>query len=203
MKVVAVSQRVDVVGEHQERRDALDQNVIRFLFACGFIAVPVPNLPHVGPYDDFVKDYCENFINHIKPHAIFLSGGANPGRIPERDKTEFAMINYAEQKKLPLLAICRGMQMLAYRAGTDITPVVGHVGTRHRIKGEIRGVVNSYHNYCVSDCPENYRVIATSVENSIEALKHRDLPWEGWMWHPERELSFADRDIERCRLLFN
>ena len=44
MKVVAISQRVDIVRENQEHRDGLDQNLIRFLFACGFLAVAIPNI---------------------------------------------------------------------------------------------------------------------------------------------------------------
>ena len=44
MKIVAVSQRVDVLQDKKERRDALDQNIGPFLIACGFFAIPVPNI---------------------------------------------------------------------------------------------------------------------------------------------------------------
>ena len=46
-------------------------------------------------------------------------------------------------------------------------------------------------------------VISRSDGNTIEAIKHCKLPWEGWMWHPERELSFDKRDIDRLSALFN
>ena len=68
--------------------------------------------------------------------------------------------------------------------------------------GEIIGEVNSYHNFCISKCPKNYSIIAMSDDKSIEAMKHRRLPWEGWMWHPEREIEFSPQDIERFRVLF-
>ena len=43
MKIVAVSQRVDVYPDRNERRDALDQRLITFLSVAGFVPVPVPN----------------------------------------------------------------------------------------------------------------------------------------------------------------
>jgi putative glutamine amidotransferase len=29
------------------------------------------------------------------------------------------------------------------------------------------------------------------------------MPWEGWMWHPEREEVFNPKDLQRIRDLFN
>ena len=92
---------------------------------------------------------------------------------------------------------------MAYKTGINLKPVKGHRGTRHKLTGEIRGTVNSYHNFCISDCPDGYRIIARSEENSIEAIKHLELPWEGWMWHPEREFEFSEQDMKRLQSLFN
>ena len=203
MKVVAISQRVDIIKDHQEHRDGLDQNLIRFLFACGFLAVPVPNILNESSKGDSSVQYLMSFLNKINPNAFILSGGPDIGENIERDKIEIAIINYAEQKELPLLGICRGMQIMASRKGITLKPLVGHVGTRHKVKGEICRTVNSYHNLCISDCPDGYMVISRSEENSIEAIKHLKLPWEGWMWHPEREPQFANQDIERVKSLFN
>ena len=36
----------------------------------------------------------------------------------------------------------------------------------------------------------------------IEAIAHRYLPWEGWMWHPERETPFLEQDTRRIKALF-
>ena len=68
--------------------------------------------------------------------------------------------------------------------------------------GEIQGKVNSYHNFCIPYCPEGYIVLSKSTDKSIEAIKHCELQWEGWMWHPERELNFVRRDVERVKALF-
>ena len=47
--------------------------------------------------------------------------------------------------------------------------------------------VNSYHKWAIVDCPSNFEVKAHSDDNVIEAIRHKKLPWEGWMWHPERD----------------
>ena len=160
-------------------------------------------------YDDFVKDYCENFINHIKPHAIFLSGGANPGRIPERDKTEFAMINYAEQKKLPLLAICRGMQMLVKEAGSSLSKIDGHVATRHPLIQKddtlpLPKQVNSYHNWGITKQSLSGELLpfAKATDGTIEGYVHRNHKVGGIMWHPERESSPLKSDCEMIKRHF-
>ena len=199
---VAVSQRVELSENRLEQRDVLDQNISSFLHACGFMVVPVPNTCETNIDKNLKGNNLNYFLDSIKPDAILLSGGNDIGKNPQRDKIENAIMNYAEQKKLPLLGICRGMQMIANRLGISTVPILGHAGTRHKITGEICGTVNSYHNYCISDCPKNYRVISKSEENSIEAIKHSELPWEGWMWHPEREATFNTRDMERLKLLF-
>lgn len=105
MKLVAVSQRVDLIGDRKEYRDALDQNMARFLFTCGFISVPVPNIPQHNLLEDFLNP----FMKELKPHALVLSGGNSLGESREKDETELAMISYVEQKGLPLLGICKGL----------------------------------------------------------------------------------------------
>lgn len=202
MRVVAVSQRVDALEDRREWRDSLDQNLVRFLLKCGFIAVPVPNAMINNSQTKVSMQYFDTFMGKVKPQAFILSGGPNIGANADRDQSELAIINYAEKNKLPMIGICRGMQVMAYRAGSSIVPLVGHSGTKHEISGEIFGKVNSYHDYGISDCPKNYKVIARSNDNSIEAIKHCKLPWEGWMWHPEREPCFNKRDLDRLRYLF-
>jgi len=199
VRLVAVSQRVDIVHDRREYRDALDQNITRFLFKCGYISVPVPNVLQ----NKASGEHLVSFLEKLKPHGVLLSGGNDIGESRERDETELAMISYAEQKKLPLLGICRGMQMMAYSAGVRTVPIIGHAGTRHKISGEIFGDVNSYHDFCISECPDGYAVISISDQNTIEAIKHLQLPWEGWMWHPERELNFDKRDVDRVQSLFS
>ncbi len=203
MKVVAVSQRVDVFPERNETRDALDQRLITFLLVAGFIPVPLPNgLYKALPDGRCVPDALNAWLATVKPQAFVLSGGNDIGQCRERDLTEGWLLDHANQHQIPLLGVCRGMQMMAHWAGVDLCPVQGHVRTRHGLTGELAGEVNSYHGFSLVACPENFEVLAKSEDGEIEAIRHRSLPWEGWMWHPEREEYFAARDVQRIQALF-
>jgi gamma-glutamyl-gamma-aminobutyrate hydrolase PuuD len=203
VKLVAVSQRVDQLHEYDEKRDALDQRLITFLLVAGFIPMPVPNglykaLPD-GRYDPNALDA---WLASVKPKAFVLSGGNDIGQCRERDLTEGWLLDNASQHHIPILGICRGMQMMAHWAGVDLCSVQGHVRTRHCLTGEIVGEANSYHGFSLATCPLDFEVLARSEDGEIEAIRHQYLPWEGWMWHPEREKSFAARDVQRIKALF-
>lgn len=203
MKLVAVSQRVDTFPERNETRDALDQRLITFLLVAGFIPLPVPNgLYKALPDGRSNSEALYAWLAAVKPQAFVLSGGNDIGQCRDRDLTEGWLLDYARQHQKPLLGICRGMQMLAHCSGTDLHPVQGHVRTRHRITGEVAGEVNTYHAFSLAACPLDFEVLARSEDGEIEAIRHQSLPWEGWMWHPEREENFAVRDVQRIKVLF-
>lgn len=193
MKLVAVSQRVDAYPGRGETRDALDQRLMAFLLAAGYLPLQVPNI-----LDRAIHDW----LFEVQPAAVMLSGGNDIGQCPERDATEAALMMYAETRLLPLLGICRGMQVMAHRSGTRLIRIPGHVQTRHVLTGQIQGDRNSYHDYALDSCPKDYSVLARSEDGSIEAIGHHQLPWEGWMWHPEREPAFTENDIQRMKRLF-
>jgi len=100
------------------------------------------------------------------------------------------------------LGVCRGMQMMANWAGSSLHKVNGHVSTKHVLSGMITGDANSHHEFSVTKCPDGFGVIAQSEDGEIEAMRHEFLPWEGWMWHPEREKIFSHRDVRRLKTLF-
>ncbi len=204
MKLVAVSQRVDPYPDRNERRDALDQELNRFLLDVGLIPVPVPNLlkTDVGSSAKSENGVAA-WLEQIGPGAVVLSGGNSIGECLERDETEGHLLDHAEKTGIPVLGICRGMQMMAVRAGAELVPIEGHVRTRHVLDRSGCGAglsaeVNSYHDWSVRDCPQDYEVIATSEDGAIEAMRHLHLPWEGWMWHPEREKPFSRSDLQRA-----
>lgn len=200
MKLVAASQRIDFLRKRDETRDALDQRLIDFLCQLGFLTVPVPNSLIRNPSNDHLIQW----IGIVKPSAIVLSGGNNIGEFNLRDQTEAQLIKYAKHKGLPLLGICRGMQMLAHFHGSVIQPLKGHVGTRHNLEGEVNWSVNSFHDLAVRNCPSDFKVFAHSSDDGcIEGIKHDSLPWEGWMWHPEREGLFCIEQLKRAKNLLS
>jgi gamma-glutamyl-gamma-aminobutyrate hydrolase PuuD len=203
MKIVAVSQRVDHYPDRNEVRDALDQRMITFLLEVGFIPAPIPNwLFRVLPDGRSDPEALYAWLAAVKPQAFVLSGGNDIGQCNERDLTEGWLLDHASQHQRPLLGVCRGMQMMAHWAGVDLCSVQGHVKTWHRLTGEIAGEVNSYHDLALATCPLEFDVLARSEDGEIEAIRHQSLPWEGWMWHPEREENFAIRDVQRIKALF-
>jgi len=194
LNLIAVSQRVDFYPERDEIRDAVDQKLIDFIVLSGGLPVPVPNT---------LGNSLEEWVARIKPSGIVLSGGSDIGKVEKRDITELFLLNYAKENRLPLLGLCRGMQMMTVWAGGRLRKVPGHIGGRHDIDGFIQNSVNSYHEYSIGECPQEFEILARANDDVIEAVKHKYLPWEGWMWHPERDKAFDPINIERVRSLFN
>jgi putative glutamine amidotransferase len=204
MRLLLVSQRVDIIPGRQERRDALDQRLVSFLCAAGFLAVPVPNrlIAEVDEHADRCS-ILSQWTASVRACGLVLSGGNDVGDCPERDATETLLLQHAHRNKLPVLGICRGLQMMSTWSGGRLTKLSGHVRTRHMLHGVISGEANSYHNIGLTACPKGFSILARSEDGAIEAIGHDLLPWEGWMWHPEREKEFSLRDIGRTQALFN
>ena len=191
---IALSQRVDRVDAIGETRDGLDQNLARWLAHCGALAYPVPN--------GLAAPELDAWLAALAPAAVVLSGGNDLGACPERDATESRLLDWAASRCLPLLGICRGMQMMGVAAGGALQAVAGHVRTRHRFAcAGLPEEVNSFHNWSLAGCPPGYRVLAAAEDGAPEAMRHETLPWEGWMWHPERETPFAAADRARFQAL--
>ena len=192
---IGVTMRVLAAQDYYEPRDALAQDWANFLSAALPEAawLPVPNLGA-----NKVRGYCEKWgVNRL-----ILTGGDDIGVTPIRDETEQDLLIWAKELCVPVLGICRGMQMMAILAVAALKPVEGHVRTRHILHGNFVHEVNSFHNYCLAECPSGFEVSAKTEDGNIEAMRNPELHWEGWMWHPERESPFQSTDIEQLRRLF-
>jgi len=180
--------------------------MVQWLVLTGYLPAIIPNtLSDTGHPDERIL---ENWLQAIQPGALVLSGGNDIGEYPTRDATERYLLSWAEAKRVPVLGICRGLQMMSVWAGANLVKKEGHVGTRHQLvvatrKNEWPANVNSYHNWGLASCPVGFEVAAHAEDGSIEAIKHTTLPWEGWMWHPEREAPFSPQDIKRLRRLLS
>lgn len=188
MKTVAVTQRVIVDPPHGTRRDCLDQVWVKFLLECGLLPIPIPNSVEAA------LPICE------KVSGIVLTGGndlmACGGDAPERDETETALLDLAERRDLPVLGVCRGMQMILHRFGSRLQQVQGHVAQRQCISMDDRRVeVNSFHNFGAKEVHAPLKTWAIADDGVIEAVKHTNRRMIGVMWHPERLEPFAADDV--------
>lgn len=193
-RMVAVTQRIDEFPDRDERRDALDQALIRWLSSLGLIGLPVSNA--------WNEDALQQWLAVVDPAGVVLSGGNDIGACPERDAIEASLLDWARHRNRPVLGICRGMQMMAKAAGGNLKAVSGHVRSHHRLGGAF-GTVNSFHDIGLDGTPPGYEVLACAEDGEIEAMRHRDHPFLGWMWHPERETPFDPAHTELARQHFN
>ena len=208
-KKIGITQRVDKIKFYDECRDALDQRLIDWVISSNYIPVPIPNSLVDMTLPNILQPNIISWLSEIGVDAILLSGGNNIGDFKDRDLTEKNLLLWAKKFKKPVLGICRGMEMMGIHDGVQLKKIEGHIGVRHKLKVKdkylnlLPSSVNSYHGLALKGCPDKYEVLAVSEDNSIEAIKHNILPWEGWMWHPEREVTFNKIDQMRFKKLVN
>lgn len=195
--VILISQRVLTDPETGERRDALDQRWAAFAVACGFTGLAVPNS---------VGAACAIW-DAVNPAGVILTGGGDiaalGGNAPERDETELMLLGRARPSRVPLIGICRGMQLVLAHLGARFEDVGGHVRVRHEINwGSNVHTVNSFHRYGTFECPAGAEAMARSNDGVIEAFRISAEPVMGLMWHPEREDPFNADDIALFRSMF-
>jgi N5-(cytidine 5'-diphosphoramidyl)-L-glutamine hydrolase len=197
MKAVAITQRVSVVPAYGERRDCLDQAWTKFLAACGLLPVLLPNVTEAA------LALCE--LAGIG--GLVLTGGNDlavlGGDAPERDAVENALLDFAQRRRLPVLGVCRGMQVVQQRFAIPLCRVEGHVAQSQviRIDGE-RKEVNSYHRFAAFDSRPPLEVWAVADDGVVKAVRHAAEPITGIMWHPERRAPFAPADVALFREVF-
>ncbi len=154
-------------------------------------------------------------------HGLLLTGGpdiaaefhsdppSDPTLIhdpdPARDAWEFAAVRDACARGLPILAICKGVQVLNVALGgtlhldirghdlpemktANVQPLRFAAGARHRFEK-----VNSSHHQALDRVADPLEVEAWHAgDDTIEQVRLRDYPWGvGVQYHPERDMLYA------------
>ncbi len=185
----------------KEERDALAHDWYVFLqnVLPNAVGIPVPN----------IEDMVQSYIANIAIDGIILTGGNSIGTMPRRDLTEKHLLQWAVQKQLPVLGVCRGAQMLNNFLGGTLSEVsISHRANPHQIILKDASLatilVNSYHDYGIAekDLAVDCMPLAHAQDGSVEAFKHKKLPWFGLMWHPERDIRYDSWDILQIQNLF-
>lgn len=148
--------------------------------------------------------------------ALVLSGGGDlsPGMYgqtpdeavyglsPIRDRFESALVQEAQERRMPILAICRGLQLInVLRGGSLIQDLAGHwqTGLSHEpdhdiriepgsrlaeIVGDTRMSVNSYHHQAVDRLGDGLMITAYA-DGIVEAFEDPSADLLAVQWHPE------------------
>ena len=134
----------------------------------------------------------------------------------ERDELEFGLLREALARRLPVLGVCRGCQLLNVACGGTLHQAIpdhGPIDEKDRLHPSRCGesfIVNSWHHQAVDRLGEGFRAVQWAPDGVVEAIRHEALPILGVQWHPERLCEPTDgwrlitrwlADIEKSRLL--
>lgn len=138
---------------------------------------------------------------------------ATEATYPERDRFELALLEGAIQRGLPVLGICRGMQVLNVAlGGTLLQDLVGSDGSHPhrrsigsfegsdhvvtltpgslaaRAAGEELAVARCHHHQAIGELGDGLVVSGRADDGVIEAIETADGSWTlGVQWHPEAD----------------
>ena len=142
--------------------------------------------------------------------GVILAGGADYGERPDRDAFEIALGLAAMERDVPLLGVCRGMQLMNLaRGGTliqHLPDVLGHEDHRAvpgafgdhdvrlvegslaaRAAGATSHPTKSHHHQGVNEIGEGFDVTGrATVDELVEAIEDPTRRFAlGVQWHPE------------------
>ena len=209
---------IGITGNYGEKGCELGEGYYRSVVEAGGIPVVVP------PFSD--EHAMTNLLDRLD--GILLSGGGdlNPlllgeqpvpglgGVCPERDMPELLLTRMAYDRQVPILGICRGIQVLACALGGTVWQDLGsqydgpslikhsqqmprHVAShhvqitegsllQHIMEGQERIAVNSFHHQAVRTFGPLLRPCATADDGVTEAVESTCYKSVlGVQWHPE------------------
>jgi len=195
------------------------RSYVRAVQAAGGLAVLLPPDDAAAEDPDVLLDRLDALLlaggTDVDPAAY----GARPhpelgSTVPERDRFELALAHRALERELPLLAICRGMQMLNVACGgtlvQHVPEVVGHEEHRHtpgqfadhevrleagsraaQAAGADRLAVKSHHHQGVDELGESLVASGWADGDGLaEAIEDPGRRFVlGVLWHPEEDES--------------
>ena len=153
--------------------------------------------------------------NDLDPGAYGAEAHPETGGVrPERDRAELALLEGALARDMPVLAVCRGSQLLNVARGGDLVQhlpeVVGSERHRERLgvfsehgvrlDGESRlgallgdrAPVKSHHHQGFGRVGEGLREVAWADDGTLEGVEDPSKRFAlGVLWHPEEEEDAA------------
>ena len=198
MKKIAIIPRIDKFGKHNEIRDNLDVRFISLIEKLGFVPILIPTK---------IKKI-ELYLNKISPDGVILSPGGNPLENNIRRKNEYKIIKYSIKKKIPILGICRGAQVINLFFNGKLKKINNHVRKNHQIFGKLikskKIITNSFHDlgFDKKILGKNLVIQAYTKDQIIESFSHKKYKVFGLMWHPERYKKIKQFDRKLLKSFF-
>ncbi len=200
---IAITMRIVDTEGYDEPRDALAQDWAGFMSHVFPDANWMP-FPNVG-VDAVAMAEAWNI------DGVILSGGNDLEERPLRDTTEKALLTWAVSTGKPIFGVCRGLQLIQDYFGGSLVQCEGHVASRHQVRipttnmlGQAGTVldVTSFHNWTIATPAPGLSSMAIDAHGEVEAMIHQKHRVGGVMWHPEREVNYAESDIKLMHRFF-
>lgn len=204
---LGLTMRVVGAENYYEPRDAIAQDWTTFMQNTlpEVKWMPIPN----------IGNNIVSYVKNWKLNGFILTGGNDIGSNSLRDETETLLLKYAMETNIPILGVCRGLQLIASSLGHMIVNCENglHSGSMHKINikslpySDLTGsvVVNSYHDKCLShknDYHSPLQVFAFDDNGLVEGVWHKHKKLMAIMWHPEREDPAAEYSKSLIRSFF-
>ena len=193
----------------------INNNFSKMVIEAGGIPLIFPQLNNKEILDEYINmidgiifvggsDISPCIYNEIP--SIYLSNIS-----PSRDEVECYLFDKAVKKKIPILGVCRGMQLMnVYFGGdlyqdiyTDLIKVINHnykdkeeIMYFHRINIDEDSIlyklfgkstiVNTFHHQAIKNLAKGFKITAKAPDNIIEAIEYEgDQFIMGIQFHPE------------------
>jgi putative glutamine amidotransferase len=202
-----------------QRAALLSFGYIAAIQRAGGLALMIPPDPRLEEIPDEALDRIDGLIlaggHDVDPAAYGASAHpATNNTVPERDRTEIALVRRAIERDMPVLGICRGMQVMNVALGGTLAQhlpdELGHEHHRphpgsfddsdHEVRltegslaalaaGELVHNTKSHHHQGVDSIAEAYEVTGYSTLDDLpEAIEAPDRRFVlGVQWHPEAD----------------
>ena len=204
---------IGITGNFGDETCKLGQGYYQSVVAAGGVPMIIPPVEDVNTLVNTL-DHIDALILSGGADINPLFGGDEPsprlGSINrQRDLPELMITRLAYNRQIPILAICRGIQTLAVALGGKVAQDISIQATikhsqeadraeqthsikiaedsiLHRLYGEEKIYVNSFHHQAVKETGDKFRVVAKSPDGIIEAMESSEYKSIiGVQWHPE------------------
>ncbi len=141
---------------------------------------------------------------------------------PERDKYEEKIFRYSQTFNLPLLGICRGLQLVNVLQGGTLIDDLSSLNEKHKkedttdkehtikinensLLNEIvkvkEGEVNSAHHQAIDTLGNELMINSQADDGTVEGIEWQDKAGKPFMlcvqWHPERMFQYQDSPLSK------